>query len=427
MNADFKTIDWGYNTNIYEINIRQYTGEGTFNAFAAHLPRLKDMGVQILWFMPIHPIGNVKRLGSLGSYYSIKDYQAINPEFGNLDDFKSLVRTAHQLGFKVMMDWVANHTAWDHVWTNDHPDFYERDGSGNFKSPYDWEDVIQINHNNVKQQDAMIASMKFWLDECDIDGYRCDMAHLIPLSFWQRARKELELTKKLFWLAETEDAIYHEVFDASYAWEFLHKMEQYWRKETDTGGLDHVLYKYNDNFPKDALRALCTSNHDENSHSGSEYERMGDAATVFAVLCATWNGIPLIYSGQELPNKKRLKFFDKDVIDWNNNFELHDFYKSLLNLHSSNPALKAGDPDVLTYRLKTTDGRIFSYLRRKGNDEVLVLLNLSAGDVSFTITGEQVSGNFKNIFSGLQENISQAYELNLQAWGYLVFEKKRRE
>ena len=423
MNSEFKTIGWAGNTNIYEINVRQYTPQGTFDAFKAHLPRLKDMGIEVLWFMPIHPIGNMKRIGSLGSYYSIKDYKAVNPEFGNLNDFKSLVYAAHQLGFKVIIDWVANHTAWDHVWTIEHPSFYERDGPGNFKSPYDWNDVIQINHDCKEQQDAMIDAMKFWLDECDIDGFRCDMAHLVPLAFWQRARKELESARTLFWLAETEEIRYHEVFDMSYAWEFLHKMEQYWKRETDIGGLDYVLNKYRENFPDDALRALFTSNHDENSHSGSEYERMGDAAPAFAVLCATWGGVPLIYSGQELPNKKRLKFFDKDAIDWGTECGLHDFYKHLLELRSHHPALRAGDSRVITRRLGVTEGRVFSFLKQKDDRVVLVLLNLSPDSVSFKMTDNQPSGDFRNIFSGKQESINAEAVLTLPAWGYFVIEK----
>jgi len=423
MNPEFKTLDWARASNIYEINVRQYTVEGTFKAFARHLPRLKDMGIEILWFMPIYPIGEVKRIASLGSYYSIKDYKAINPEFGNLDDFKDIVHTAHEMGFKVIIDWVANHTAWDHVWTQDHKNYYELDSNGNFRSPYDWDDVIQINHNSTTQQDAMIDAMKFWIQQCDIDGFRCDMAHLIPLSFWQRARKELDELKKLFWLAETEDVIYHEVFDASYTWEFLHKMEQYSRRETDSVGLDQVLSRYKNDFPPDALRTFFTSNHDENSHSGSEYERMGDAARVFAVLCATWNGIPLIYSGQELPNRKRLKFFDKDTIEWQDNCALHEFYKTLLNLHSSNPALRAGDNTVSSIRLEATDSHIFSFIRKSGNNEVLVILNLSPGWASFSITDENVSGHYLDIFSGNIESLNTNTVFHLSEWDYKVFKK----
>ena len=424
MNPEFKTLDWARSSNIYEINVRQYTAEGTFNAFAKHLPRLKDMGVQILWFMPVHPIGKLNRLGSLGSYYSIQDYKAINPEFGSLDDFKELVLAAHELGLKVVIDWVANHTSWDHVWTSTHKDYYQLDGTGNFRSPYDWRDVIQINHESVPQQDAMIDAMKYWLLECDIDGYRCDMAHLVPLPFWHRARKELDAIKPLFWLAETEDASYHDVFDATYTWEFLHKMEQYWRNETNKEGLESVLNKYNHNFPQDALRAYFTSNHDENSHSGSEYERMGNAAKAFAVCCCLWNGIPLVYSGQELPNKNRLKFFDKDAIEWKDHCGLHDFYQTLLHLHSTHPALRAGDSSASTYLLKTTKEGIFSFLRKNGSKEILVMLNLAGDTALFTITVEEFTGGtYKDVFSGDFSVIEKNITLSLEAWGYRVFEK----
>ncbi|MGC4036552.1 MAG: alpha-amylase family glycosyl hydrolase [Chitinophagaceae bacterium] len=423
MNPEFKTVDWARSANIYEVNVRQYTKDGTFNAFAEHLPRLLDMGVKILWFMPIHPIGEIKRIGSLGSYYSIKDYKAINPEFGTIDDFKRLVDTAQFMGFKVIIDWVANHTAWDHVWTMNHRDYYELDEKGNLKSPYDWEDVVQINHSSAEQQHAMIDAMKFWINECNLDGFRCDMAHLIPLDFWRNARKELDAIKPLFWLAETEDAAYHDVFDATYTWQFLHKIEQYSRLQADTAGLDAVLYNYNDSFPQDAIRAYFTSNHDENSHSGSEYERLGDAAKVFAVLCATWNGVPLIYSGQELPNRKRLRFFDKDEIEWSNNCELHDFYKTLLNLHTTNSALSAGDNNVVTYRLKTTDNRVFCFLRKTQNREVLIVLNLAPGWVSFSINDPAVSGMYKNIFSENEVLEVNNFLFHFSAWDFKVFEK----
>src|ERR1700730_13001628 len=181
-NAVFKPVAWAHVTNIYEVNTRQYSREGTFNAFAKDLSRLKEMGVQTLWFMPIHPIGEVKRIGSLGSYYSIKDHKAINPEFGTMDDFKRLVKQAHAIGFKMLIDWVANHTSWDHAWTKEHPEFYERDSTGGFRSPFDWQDVIQLDHHSGAEQDAMIDAMKFWIREAGIDGFRCDMAHLVPLS-----------------------------------------------------------------------------------------------------------------------------------------------------------------------------------------------------------------------------------------------------
>ncbi len=426
MNRLFQTVDWAHTTSIYEVNVRQYTPEGTFNAFAKELPRLKDMGIQAIWFMPVTPISVKNRKGTLGSYYACSDYTSINPEFGTLSDFKKLVKKAHKLGFKVMIDWVANHTGWDHTWTKSHPEFFSRDAEGNFLPPFpDWEDVIHLNYSNADLRKAMIEAMKFWVRECDLDGFRCDMAHLVPLDFWKEARTELDKMKPLFWLGETEEIVYHEVFDASYGWLLLHTMEKFWKQETAINGIDHVLHKYDSLFPKNALHTFFTSNHDENSHSGSEYERIGNAARPFAVLCATWTGIPLIYSGQELPMMdKRLLFFDKDVIPWTRDYQLHDFYKALLNLRISNPALRAADKAVRTFRLETTNNaNVFAFLRKNQEREVLVILNLCAERRSINIVGKIVTGKFKDVFSGSLRDINENTRIEIDEWGYLVYEK----
>ena len=378
----FTAVEWSCDTNIYEVNLRQYTQEGTFNAFIKELPRLRSMGIETLWFMPITPISKEKRLGTLGSYYACSSYTKTNPEFGTISDFKNLVAAAHDLGFKVIIDWVANHTGWDHEWTTEHPDFYRRNLDRHFYDAHGWNDVIDLNYDNQELCSTMINAMKFWVDECGIDGFRCDMAMLVPLEFWRMARRQLDSIRKLFWLAECEEISYHEVFDATYAWKWLHKMEAYWKQETDIAGLDDVL-KYYDGFPATSQRAMFTTNHDENSHSGSEYERLGASAEAFAVLCCTWNAIPLIYSGQELPNKKRLKFFDKDFIEWNGDYLLQDFFKKLLALRKSNAALKAGCTDVVTHRLHTDANHfVFAFLRRNKatSQEVLVIINLSHND-----------------------------------------------
>jgi len=427
MNKPFQTVDWAHNTSIYEVNVRQYSADGTFNAFAKALPRLKDMGVQTIWFMPITPISRQNRKGTLGSYYACSDYVSINPEFGTLKDFKSTVRKAHKLGLKVMVDWVANHTGWDHVWTKSNPEFYTKDEKGNFCPPFpDWEDVIHLNYSNPELRKAMIQAMMFWVKECDLDGFRCDMAHLVPVDFWKEARTELDALKPLFWLAETEEVSYHEVFDASYAWQLLHAMEKFSKGETSINGLDEVLYMYDTVFPVTALRVFFTSNHDENSHSGSEYERMGEAARPFAVLCATRGGLPLIYSGQELPMvNKRLHFFDKDFIPWTGKYELNDFYKTLLTLRLNNPALNAGDPDVRTYRLDTTNNTsVFAYLRKNKEREVMVILNLSSHDnLRFSIIGSVMDGVYLNVFSGISSDFGVEKNFEMNKWEYLVFEK----
>src|ERR1043165_6217255 len=200
MTRRFSPLAWSINSNIYEVNVRQYTPEGTFNAFAKHLPRLKDMGIEILWFMPITPISQEKRQGTLGSYYSCSDYKAINPEFGTEADFKALVKKAHELGLKVIIDWVANHTGWDHVWTRSNPEFYKKDETGNFYDTNNWHDVIDLNYYDFTMRKAMIDAKGYWVKQCDIDGFRCDMCHLVPLDFWYQARVELDVLKPLFWL-----------------------------------------------------------------------------------------------------------------------------------------------------------------------------------------------------------------------------------
>ena len=422
----FKRAAWLANTNIYEVNIRQYTSEGTINAFINELPRLKDMGVEVLWIMPIHPIGKINRKGELGSYYSIRDYKDINPEFGTLDDFKNLIALIHRSGMKVIMDWVANHTAWDHVWTIDHPEYFERDEAGHFKAPYDWTDVIQIDHSNLAQQDAMIDAMKFWVADYDIDGFRADLAHLTPLDFWKRARTAIEPMKSgLFWLAETEEVNYHEAFDASFTWEWMHRTEEFYKGEIELSNLYEVLKTYEAHFPAAAYRMYFTSNHDENTWNGTEYEKYGDMAKALAVFSFTWNGIPMIYSGQETPNLKRLQFFEKDTLEWNGECALHDFYKTLLEIKTRNPALRAADRDVSTHLLDHTGSKnILAFLRKNNNNEVLVFLHLNNEETSFMINDQHINGSYINVFTKTEIYLTTDSFIKMQPWDFLVFEKK---
>lgn len=423
------SVDWKHNTNIYEVNVRQYTQEGTFNAFIKELPRLKDMGVETLWFMPITPIAKEKMKGSLGSYYACSDYTSINPEYGTIDDFKKLVKAAHDKGFKVIIDWVANHTGWDHVWTKSHPEYYLHDSAtGTFHVASGMDDIIELNYKNADLRKAMIDAMKFWVKECDIDGYRCDLASWVEVDFWEEARPQVETIKPLFWLGEfdeLENPEYGKVFDASYSWKWMHKTKDFYQKKLPLSQLYDLLKQY-DAIGDSSMRAWFTTNHDENSWNGTEYEKYGDMAKVLAVFSCTWNGVPLMYSGQELPLKdKRLKFFDKDPIPWTGKYELHDFYKVLLNLHSKNPALRGGDPAVITYKIPTSaDDKIFAYLRKNGKDEVLVILNLSSEkNLKFNIPGQHLTGIFKNAFSGAPNDFTTEKNFEMQPYEYLVYVK----
>ncbi|WP_018614963.1 alpha-amylase family glycosyl hydrolase [Segetibacter koreensis] len=424
MATKFKTATWAATANIYEVNLRQYTPGGTFAAFQKELPRLRDMGVDILWFMPLTPISTVKRQGTLGSYYACSNYTSVNPEFGGIEDFKQLVISAHKMGFKVLIDWVANHTGYDHIWTKQHPDFYKKNIEGHFYDSHGWEDVIDLDYTNRQLWEVMVEEMNFWILTFDIDGFRCDMAHLVPLNFWLYARTLLDRKKKLFWLAETEEPDYHEVFDATYGWELLHIMEAIYKNKASLENLLNVLETYDTIFPADALRTFFVSNHDENSHSGSEYERLGESVKAFTVLCATWkNSLPMLYSGQEMPNRKRLKFFDKDPIEWTGQYLLHDFYKVLLSVRKTCSALRAGDEQAITRIINTNAlDYIFAFIRKHEENEVLVILNLShSSRLRFKITDDFISGRFTSAFSGIEVDISSLTTFELQKWQYLLF------
>lgn len=423
----FTPVGWVHDTNIYEVNLRQYTPEGTINAFTPQIERLQAMGVKTLWFMPITPISQKNRKGSLGSYYACSDYVSVSSEFGTLKDFKGLVKKAHGLGMKVIIDWVANHTGWDHVWTKEHPEYYEIDETTkDFKAASGMDDIIELDFKNPGLRKAMIDAMAFWVNECDIDGFRCDLAFWVELDFWQEARPVLDAIKPLFWLGEFDELDtpeYGETFDASYSWTWMHKTEDYYKGKMSLDDLYKILKRYDD-LGDSTMRAWFTTNHDENSWNGTEYEKYGGMARVLAIFSGTWNGIPLLYSGQELPNKKRLEFFERDTIQWTGENELENFYTKLLHLHSDSPALRGGDPSVVTFRLKTNQpDKLFAFFRKKDNDEVLVFLNLSADHLNIDILDERVSGVYADIFNDEIMDFSSTNNLELEGWGYRVYKK----
>ena len=418
MSRLFATFDWAKNSNIYEVNMRQYTPEGTFLAFRKHLPRLKAMGVKILWLMPITPISKEMRLGTLGSYYACSSYTATNPEYGELEDFKGLVTEAHELGLKVIIDWVANHTGYGHHWVVEHPDWYLKNSKGNFAEVNGWTDVIDLDYKVNEMRAGMMEAMKFWVSNYDIDGFRCDMAHLMPLDFWKAARVACDAIKPLFWLAECEVIEYHEVFDVTYAWTWMHETEEYIHGHGSLDRVRNVLHDYSQ-YPTDAQKLFFTSNHDENTWNGTEYEKYGDAAKGLAVFTCTWKGMPLIYSGQELPNNKRLNFFDKDSIEWRSPCLLQEFYKTLLQLHQTK-AVAEGE----TFILPVANDALMAFLRRKEEEVVLVILNLSGNNrLRVSVEHEWLKGWFTNAFSGLSFPFNGKENFELQSYDYVVYFK----
>jgi len=415
---------WSRNANIYEVNIRQFTPEGTFNAFLEHIPRLKRMGVDIIWLMPVSPIGEMFRKGKLGSYYAISDYKAINPEFGNMDDFKNLVKQAHNAGLKVILDWVASHTSWDHVWIKEHPEYYKKDTLGNMVSPYDWTDVAQLDYDNKIVRDAMIETLKFWITETDIDGFRCDVAWMMPVDFWDSARAELDKVKPVFMLGEAEGPEYHtRAFDMTYAWELHHLMNAIAQGKKNVRHLDSLMVKQDTLYPADAYRMLFTSNHDENSHKGTEFERMGAGSVCMAVLTATLPGMPLVYSGQESAFNRRLRFYDKDTIDWGD-YRLEPFYQKLFALKHSYQPLWNGNWGGRLKRINTTaDTAVFVFMREKEGDRVFVLANLTGEVKEFKLKGDAFAGTYKEWFSEEGMTFKKGDAVRLKPWEYLVYVK----
>lgn len=401
MSTAFPIVSWGNGTNIYEVNVRQYTREGTLRAFMNHLPRLQDMGVDILWFMPITPISIEKRQGTYGSYYAASSYVDIDPLYGTANDFTDLIKQAHDLDMKVIIDWVANHTGYDHQWTAKYPHWYRKDEAGNFTGLYGWVDVIDLNYTIPEMRQEMIGAMKHWIKQYDIDGFRCDMARTVPLDFWIEARGECDAIKPLFWLAECEILDYHEAFDATYGWEVLRAFDRMMKGEASLTDILPLLTGYA-RYPSGARKLLFTSNHDENSDHGTEYEKYGEAAEAMAVFCCTWPGIPLIYSGQEKPNKRRLAFFEKDFIDWEGEVQLHEFYKTLLGLRKKNKALQENASVLL---LSSHHPEVFAYLCRRQKDKVLVLINLSKQNASFYLDHPAVAGTYCDVFNNKKNEI----------------------
>jgi cyclomaltodextrinase / maltogenic alpha-amylase / neopullulanase len=425
--------EWSKNATIYEVNIRQHTPEGTFNAFSKDIPRLKGMGVDILWLMPIHPIGIINRKTaetSMGSHYSVRDYMAVNPDYGSMDDFKNLVRTAHSNGMRVIIDWVANHSAFDNVWTETHLEYYLLDTAGKIQPPLgtDWTDVAQLNFESKPLWPAMINALKFWVQECDIDGYRCDVAMKVPTPFWNDARAALDSIKPVFMLAEAEQKDQHEkAFDMSYAWEFMHICNELAQGKKPLTELDAYIARQDSAFPRSAYRMYFTTNHDENSWNGTGYERHGNARQVFDVLAFTLAGMPLMYSGQEggeqYPDGKahRLRFFEKDTVNWNN-YKYQDFYSRLMHLHREHAAMWNGEFGGDFKKIRTSsDDVLYCYRRTNGADEVLVLLNFSGKPQSVDFLEDMPEQLFKSIFNSETLTLYTKGSKELPAYGYQVF------
>ena len=421
-----KHPDWSKNATIYEVNVRQYTPEGTFKAFESHLPRLKAMGIDIIWLMPINPIGVEKRKGTMGSYYSVKDYYGLNEEFGTKEDFKSLVTKIHSMGMHVIVDWVANHSSWDNALAKDHPDWYSKTPEDNFQPTpwYDWDDVIDFDYDKPELRKYMTDAMKYWVKDFDIDGYRCDVAGFIPVDFWDNARAELDAIKPVFLLAEWESRDLHKhAFDMTYAWSLWEKMHAVSQDNKSLSGLVEYMAHDVSTFPRDAYRMTFTENHDKNSWEGNQYSNFGAGLEASMVLACTVNGMPLVYSGQEAGLDRSLKFFDKDVIVWKDH-PFADIYTKLFDLKHKNQALWNGSDGGEMIRIfNDKPEQVLSFSRTKNGNQVIPIINYSNKEVTVKLNSLYQKGTFKELFSNAKYVLKGDDIVTLAPWNYLVLVK----
>lgn len=416
--------DWADDAVLYQLNTRQFTEEGTFAAAELELDRLADLGVDIIWLMPIHPIGEKNRKGSLGSPYSVKDYYGVNPEFGTEDDLKSFIDAAHARGMHVILDWVANHTAWDNPLVEQHPDWYERDWDGNFMPTrwWDWSDIIDLDYSHPELREYMASAMRYWVEEVGVDGFRCDVAGYIPLDFWEEVRADLETVKPVFMLGEFDQRdIHRKAFDASYAWDWKNTMHDIGKGEARANALFGYYSENESVWPHDAYRMTYTSNHDQNSWDAAAPDFYGPAYESAIVLSFVGEGLPLIYNGQEAYNTKQLEFFEKDPIAWRDH-PIADLFKSLIDLKTQTTALHNGAAGArMVPVVNTAPEDVLSFTRLDENGGVFVVMNLSPTAQTASFTDGPYAGSYVDHFSGEALTITGATELTLPAWRYRVF------
>jgi glycosidase len=415
--------DWSKNATIYQINTRQFTTEGTFRAAEEHLPRLKALGVGILWLMPVQEIGQKNRKGTLGSPYAVKDYYAVEPELGTLEDLRHFVSAAHRQGLYVLLDWVANHTAWDSNLVTEHPDWYARDWKGDFRPTpwWDWVDVIDLDYDNVDLRRYMTEAMKYWVREVGVDGYRCDVAGFVPTDFWNTVRAELDEIQPVFMLAEWESRDLHALaFDMTYAWswnETLHRIA------TGKGDLEQlrIYYSWNEKaYPVDSMRMTFVSNHDKNAWEGTEFEQFGEALEAAIVLSVVGEGMPLIYSGQEAGNDKRLEFFERDPIHWRDH-PMGELYRSLFALKHSNTALWNAHWGARMIDVpNSATHAVFSFVRRNEQDKVFAVFNFSGEPQTVTFSEALCQGDYVDYFTGADVDVDAATTMMMDPWAFRV-------
>ncbi len=418
--------EWARNAVIYQINTRQFTHDGTIRAAREHLARLDEMGVDILWLMPIHPIGEEKRKGTLGSPYAVKDYRAVNPELGTIEDLRHFVHEAHERGMYVILDWVANHSAWDNPMITDHPEWYTLGPDGKPQHPpgTDWTDVADLNFDDPALRQYMAESMLFWVEEVGVDGFRADVAGFVPLDFWEDTRALLETVKPVFMLAEWETRDVHQrAFSASYAWDWKNAMQAAVREQS-TDAVRGVMANKQNTWPRDAYRMHYTANHDQNTWDGTASQIYGDGLEMAIVFSFTAESIPLIYNGQEAGLDHRLAFFEKDEIVWRDHPHA-DLFTTLIDLKTDTRALRNGTDGAPAVMIENSNpDAVLSFTRQSADDGVVVVLNFTNQPQRIELTGAAFAnarGSYRDLITGQSHDLGATLELDMPAWGYVVY------
>lgn len=436
------------NSVIYEVNIRQYSPEGTFNAFTKDIPQLKELGVKIIWVMPIFPISQTKRKATggddskfasempaaeqhkyLGSYYAVSDFTKVNPEFGTIEDFRNLVKTAHENGIYVILDWVPNHTGWDHVWIKNHPEYYTKNTKGEIIDPinpetgksWGWTDVADLNYDNQNLRKAMTADMMYWIKDEAIDGFRCDVAGNVPLDFWQQAIPQLRKQKNIFMLAEAwEPALLkNNLFDMAYAWDGHHTLNKIAQGKEPVKQFDAYIEKINKDYEANDILMNFVDNHDENSWNGTIKSRLGEAEEAMTALTYLMPGMPLVYSGNEYGLAHSLKFFEKDSIPKTKGKQW-ELRAKLGKIKNEIDALHGGKNKATYKRIPATNENVLVFERMKNGKKVIYLANLSAKPVSVSLP---LNGQFKDIMKEKMMDLKASQVLSMLPWQYYILSK----
>ncbi len=430
---------WVRDGVIYEIFPRAFSSQGNFNGITARLDDLKSLGVTILWLMPIHPIGQEKKKGTIGSPYAVRDYYGINPDYGTKEDFKRLVTEAHRRGMKLIIDIVANHTSWDSVLMK-HPEFYVHDATGRITYPHDWSDVAKLNYDNPELRRYMTDMLKYWIREFDLDGFRCDVAEEVPTDFWENARGELEtLRPDIVMLAEGHKAeLLRKAFDLDYSWPLHSALTNVSQGRARASELRDEWIKEFKEWPRGALHMRFSDNHDERR----AIARFGEPAALAAsALMFTLDGVPLLYNGMEVGDTTESgapALFEKLPVFWpiaERRPEFPRFYKQMIALRKSSNALRRGS---LEWLRASDESRVLSFIRRSTDEEVLVAINLSNRPFSGTIAAGKAAG-----YRDITPNVSQPQPpdapptetarakppvglpaISLDAWGYRIFRRR---